>query len=99
MAKKSVIARNEKRRKQVEKFEKKRAELKKLSHSLDDEVRMEALAALQQLPRNASPVRVRNRCAITGRPRGYYRRFGISRNMLRVFSMLGDIPGLRKSSW
>lgn len=99
MAKKSVIARNEKRRRVIEKYEERRSELKTKSRSLDPDVRMAALDELQRLPRNASPVRFRNRCALTGRPRGYYGRFGLSRIKLREFAMQSDIPGVRKSSW
>jgi small subunit ribosomal protein S14 len=66
--------------------------------SSDDE-RSAALAKLQSLPRNASPSRLRNRCSITGRPKGYYRKFGLGRNKLREATMNGDIPGLRKASW
>ena len=63
------------------------------------EDKMRAQEKLQQLPRNSSPVRLRNRCALSGRPRGYYRKFGLARNMLRKAAMRGDVPGLKKSSW
>ncbi|MCD6056125.1 MAG: ribosomal protein [Gammaproteobacteria bacterium] len=99
MAKKSVVARNKQRQAIVAKYAKRRAELKEQAHSLDAEVRMNALTELQKLPRDASPVRLRNRCEITGRPRGVYRRFGLSRMKLREFAMKGEIPGLLKSSW
>lgn len=99
MAKKSVIARNQQRRAVVNKYAAKRAALKKQARSLDDDERMTAIAELQALPRNASPVRLRNRCEETGRGRGCYRRFGLSRHKLREFAMQGQIPGLRKSSW
>jgi small subunit ribosomal protein S14 len=101
MAKKSMIARERKRAKTVQRFAKKRAELKKIisSQSSSDEERGVALAALQQLPRNASPSRLRNRCFITGRPHGYYRKFGLGRNKLREQTMDGNVPGLRKASW
>ena len=89
MAKKSVIAREVKRRKTVEKYAAKRAQLKA-------EGRWEEL---QKLPRNASPVRLHNRCALTGRPRGYIRKFGICRNVFREMALEGKIPGVRKSSW
>ena len=89
MAKKSVIAREKKRRQMVEQYAAKRARL--LAEG-DYE-------GLQKLPRNASPVRLHNRCAITGRPRGYIRRFGLSRNMFREMAHDGKIPGIRKSSW
>jgi small subunit ribosomal protein S14 len=101
MAKKSMIARERKRAKTVERFAKKRAELKKIiaSQSSSDEERGVALAQLQKLPRNASPSRLRNRCFITGRPHGYYRKFGLARNKLREATMDGNVPGLRKASW
>ena len=101
MAKKSMIARERKRAKTVERFAKKRAELKKIiaSQSSSDEERGVALAQLQKLPRNASPSRQRNRCFITGRPHGYYRKFGLARNKLREATMDGNVPGLRKASW
>jgi small subunit ribosomal protein S14 len=101
MAKKSMIEREKKRQKVVNRYAKKRAALKKIiaSSSSTDEERRVALAGLQQLPRNASPSRLRNRCAITGRPNGYYRKFGLARTTLREETMNGNIPGLRKASW
>lgn len=99
MAKKSVIARNKKRQAIVLKYEKKRQALKKQACSLDDDERMQAIRELQALPRDASPVRLRNRCAETGRGRGVYRRFNLSRVKLREFAMVGHVPGLKKSSW
>lgn len=101
MAKKSVLMRNAKRRKTVERYAAKRAELKEIIRSprSSDEEKLAATMKLQSLPRDASPVRVRNRCALSGRPRGYYRRFGLGRNMLRDATMRGDIPGLSKASW
>ncbi len=101
MAKQSMIARENKRAKTVAKFAVKRAELKKASvdFSLSFEERMDAMDKLAKLPRNASPVRQRNRCRLTGRPHGVYRKFGLSRNMLRILAMQGDVPGLRKASW
>ena len=101
MAKKSMIAREAKRAKTVEKFAAKRAQLKEKSvdMSLEFGERMDAMDALAKLPRNASPARQRNRCRITGRPHGVYRKFGLSRNMLRQLAMQGDVPGLRKASW
>ena len=101
MAKKSMIARERKRAKTVERFAKKRAELKKViaSQTSSDDERDVALAKLQRLPRNASPTRQRNRCSITGRPHGYYRKFGLARNKLREATMDGNVPGLRKASW
>lgn len=101
MAKTSVVERNKKRRRLAEKYRAKRAELKKLwlSKSAPAKNRESAFAVLQKLPRDSSPVRGRNRCAFTGRPRGVYRRFGISRTMLREMVMNGEVPGVVKSSW
>ena len=101
MAKKSMIARENKRAKTVAKFAAKRAELKAIiaDESIEFAERMEAVDKLNNLPRNASPVRQQNRCRLTGRPHGVYRKFGLSRNMLRQLAMQGDVPGLRKASW
>lgn len=101
MAKKSMIARDAKRARMVAKYADKRAELKRRVKdvNLSQEERFAAAQELQQLPRDASPVRMRNRCRITGRPRGYYRKFGLSRNKLREAAMNGEVPGLTKSSW
>ena len=101
MAKKSMIERERKRAKTVQRFAKKRAELKKIisDPKASDDERTEALAKLQKLPRNASPSRLRNRCAISGRPQGFYRKFGLGRNKLREETMDGNIPGVRKASW
>jgi small subunit ribosomal protein S14 len=101
MAKKSSIARNLKRTRLVEKFAKKRAELKKvlISPKTTDADFFAAQKGLAELPRNSSAVRVRNRCSITGRPRGFHRRFGISRLVLREMVASGCIPGVVKSSW
>ncbi len=101
MAKKSMIEREKKRAKLAAKYSAKRVELKRIvsDPEVDDEARMEAIERLNKLPRNASPVRKRNRCEITGRPHGYYRKFGLGRNKLREAAMRGDIPGLVKSSW
>ena len=101
MAKKSMINREHKRAKLSAKYADKRASLKKVINDVNasfDEKR-EAVEALQRIPRNASPVRKRNRCRVTGRPRGYYGKFGLGRNMLREAAMRGDIPGLVKGSW
>lgn len=89
MARLSLIAREAKRRKTVDKFDKLRKELKEKGD----------YASLQKLPRNASPVRLHNRCMFTGRARAYYRKFGISRLVLREMALKGEIPGLKKSSW
>ena len=101
MAKVSMIARENKRIKMVQKFAKKREELKKVisDMNLSDEERYEARLKLQKLPRDASPVRLQRRCQITGRPHAVYRRFVLSRNKLRELAMNGDVPGLVKSSW
>ncbi len=101
MAKKSMIAREVKRQKMVKRYAAKRAELKKIiaSPKSSDEERRDALQKLQKLPRDASPSRLTNRCAISGRPKGYYRKFGLSRNKLREQTMGGNIPGLGKASW
>lgn len=101
MAKLSMIERESKRIRTVKKYEKKRAELKKIisNISLSDEERWEAQIKLQKLPRNASPIRLHNRCQLTGRPHGYYRKFALGRNKLREAAMRGDIPGLIKASW
>jgi len=101
MAKQSMINREIKRAKTVAKYATKRAALKKAMSdlSLSEEEREEAAKKFHRLPRNASPVRQRNRCNITGRPHGYYRKFGLSRNKLREAMMRGDVPGLVKSSW
>ena len=101
MAKKSMIAREVKREKLVKKYAAKRAEIKAKMKNPDlgmDE--LEALVVqLQKLPRDSSKVRQRNRCNLTGRPHGVYRKFGLGRNKLREAAMRGDIPGLRKASW
>jgi small subunit ribosomal protein S14 len=101
MAKLSMIAREKKREQTVAKYAAKRANLKAVIKDMDasEEDRYEAQVALQKLPRDASPVRQRRRCAITGRPHGVYRKFGLCRNKLREAAMRGDVPGLVKSSW
>ena len=101
MAKTSMINRDIKRKKMAEKFAAKRAELKAIvaSPKSSYEEKLEAQTKLQKLPRDASPVRQRNRCELTGRPRGVYRKFGLGRNKLREATMRGDVPGLRKASW
>ena len=101
MAKKSMIAREKKRTRTVARYAAKRAELKAIlkdANASDDE-KWDAQVKLQKLPRDASPVRQRNRCQITGRPHGVYRKFGLCRNKLREAAMRGDVPGLVKSSW
>ncbi len=89
MARKSLIAREEKRRKLVAKYAKLREELKEKGD----------YEALQKLPKNSSPVRLHNRCMFTGRARSYHRKFGVSRLVLREMALKGEIPGLKKSSW
>jgi len=101
MAKKSMIAREKKRIDLVAKYAKKRAQLKEIIRSpksTDDEVEA-AQIKLVKLPRDSSSSRIRNRCNLTGRPHGYYRKFGLSRNKLREATMRGDVPGLVKASW
>jgi small subunit ribosomal protein S14 len=101
VAKLSLINRDIKRVKLAEKFAAKRASLKAIidDTSKSDEERYEARLKLQQLPRNANPTRQRSRCAITGRPRGVFRKFGLARNKLRDLAMKGEIPGVTKASW
>ena len=101
MAKTAVINRDLKRRKIVKKFAKKRAELQAVidNAKISDEDRFAARQKLQQLPRDSSPTRLRNRCKLTGRPRGVFRKFGLGRNKLREFAMRGEIPGVVKASW
>ncbi|MBZ0179531.1 MAG: 30S ribosomal protein S14 [Melioribacteraceae bacterium] len=89
MARKSLIARENKRKRMVEKYAELRKELKEKGD----------YEALQKLPKNSSPVRLHNRCLMTGRPRGYYRKFGISRLQFREMALRGEIPGIKKSSW
>ena len=101
MAKTSMKAREEKRRKTVLRFAAKRAQLKEIIRSpkFSEEEKEIAQMKLQKLPRDASPIRMQRRCAITGRPHAVYRKFGLARNKLRELAMKGDIPGLVKSSW
>lgn len=101
MAKKSMIAREAKRERLVRKHAAKRKSLKAtiVSTEASYEEKMVAVNALQRLPRDSSPARKRNRCRITGRPHGVYRKFGLSRNKLREAAMRGDVPGLVKASW
>ena len=101
MAKLSMVQREVKRSKLVARFAKKRAELKSLISNPETpfEEKMAAVDALQKLPRDSSPVRQHNRCRLTGRPHGFYRKFGLSRIKLREAAMRGDVPGLVKASW
>jgi small subunit ribosomal protein S14 len=101
VTRKALINREQKRRKIVTKYAKTRTELKNLivDTKLSNEERYSARLKLQQLPRNSSATRLRNRCALTGRPRGVYRKFGLGRNKLRDIAMRGEIPGMVKASW
>lgn len=101
MAKKSLVERDKKRRKMTASYANKRAELKAMAkdESLPMEERFAARLKLAELPRNSSKVRVRNRCQLSGRPRGYYRKFKMSRIALRELASNGQIPGMVKSSW
>ena len=101
MAKLALINRELKREAMVKKFARKRAELNATinDQSKSEEERYQARLKLQQLPRNANPTRLRNRCEMTGRPRGTYRKFGLGRNKLRDIAMRGEVPGIIKASW
>lgn len=101
MAKTALINREQKRRDTVKKYADKRAQLIAITRNvkLSDEERFTARQKLQALPRDASPVRLRNRCALTGRPRGTFRKFGLGRTKLREYAMRGEIPGVIKASW
>jgi small subunit ribosomal protein S14 len=101
MAKLALINRQLKREKLVAKYAKKRAALQSVidNAKTSDDDKYAARQALQQLPRNANPTRLRNRCSITGRPRGVFRKFGLGRNKLREYAMRGEVPGIVKASW
>ena len=101
MAKLALINRQYKREKMVAKFAKKRETLQSIvdNPKMSDEDRFAARLKLQALPRNSNKTRLRNRCALTGRPRGYFRKFGLGRNKLREYAMRGEIPGIVKASW
>ncbi len=101
MAKTSLIQREQKREKLVAKYAKKYAELQAVARDArrSDEERYSARLELQKLPRNANPTRLRNRCEITGRPRGTFRKFGLARSKIRELAFRGDIPGIVKASW
>lgn len=101
MAKLSLINRDIKRAKLVEKYSAKRAALKAIinDQSKSDEERYQARLDLQQLPRNANPTRLRNRCVVTGRSRGVYKQFGLTRHKIREMALKGEIPGMTKASW
>jgi small subunit ribosomal protein S14 len=101
MAKLALINREDKRRRTVKKFATKRAELKAIidDQQRSEEERMDARLKLQALPRDASPSRLRNRCQLTGRPRGVFRKFGLCRNKIRELALQGEVPGVVKASW
>lgn len=101
MASKAKVAQNERRKVLVERYRERRQELKAIIKNPETSAsqRVEAMNALNKLPRNSSPIRVRNRCGLTGRPRGYYRKFGLSRVALRDLALRGDLPGVIKASW
>jgi small subunit ribosomal protein S14 len=101
MAKLSVINRQAKREAMVKKYAEKRKQLLSMLQDpkATDDAKDQARAKLQALPRDASPVRLRNRCALTGRPRGTFRKFGLARNKIREIAMRGEIPGMIKASW
>lgn len=101
MAKTSMVMREVKRAKLVARYAARRAQLKAVigNPESSDQERQVAVEKLAGLPRDSSPSRLRNRCSITGRPHGYYRKFGLGRNKLRELTMRGEIPGLRKASW
>ena len=101
MAKASMVNRELKRQRMVKKYAAKRAELKAkvIDTSLSEDERTKAKVSLNKLPRDGSASRLRNRCALTGRPHGFYRKFGLGRNKLRESAMRGDVPGLVKASW
>jgi small subunit ribosomal protein S14 len=101
VAKTSLIEREKKREMLVKKYAPKRAELNAIinDQSKSEEERFQARLKLQQLPRNANPTRLRNRCELTGRPRGTFRKFGLARNKLREIAMRGEVPGMTKASW
>ena len=101
MAKLSSVNKNERRKKLVKQYAPKLAKLKAMANdqSLDESDRLMARLKMAELPRNANPTRIRDRCALTGRPRAYYRKFGLARVMLRDLANKGMIPGLTKSSW
>jgi len=101
MAKRSMIERQRKRSRIVAQYAAKRTELRKILQdpATSEAARDAARVKLQKLPRDASPVRLRNRCSVSGRPQGFYRKFGLGRNKLREAAMRGEIPGLSKASW
>jgi len=101
MAKKSMIVKNIRRRQIVERYREKRIELKKIlkSPSVSEDEKQVARIKLEKMPRDSNPIRIRNRCVVTGRPRSYYRKFGLSRITFREMALKGEIPGVTKASW
>ena len=101
MAKKSMIVKNIRRKQIVERYRTKRMELKKILKSLktSEEEKRVARIKLERMPRDSNPIRIRNRCVVTGRPRSYYRKFGLSRITFREMALKGQIPGITKASW
>ena len=101
MAKKSMIVKNIRRRQIVERYKDRRIELKKIlkSSSASDDEKQIARLKLEKMPRDSNPIRIRNRCVVTGRPRSYYRKFGLSRITFREMALKGEIPGITKASW
>ena len=101
MAKKSMIVKNIRRREIVERYREKRLELKKLlkNPSVSEAEKQIARVKLEKMPRDSNPIRIRNRCVVTGRPRSYYRKFGLSRITFREMALKGEIPGITKASW
>ncbi len=101
MASKAAVSKNDKRRRLVALYKERRDELKSIikNPKTDPDSREEAIARLAKMPRNSSKTRIRNRCAVTGRPRAYYRKFGLSRIALRDLALRGDLPGVVKASW
>ena len=101
MAKKSMIVKNIRRKQIVERYRDRRIELKKIlkSSSASDDEKQIARLKLEKMPRDSNPIRIRNRCVVTGRPRAYYRKFGLSRITFREMALKGEIPGITKASW
>ena len=101
MAKKSMIVKNIRRKQIVERYKTRRMELKKIlkSPKISEEEKQVARIQLEKMPRDANPIRIRNRCVVTGRPRSYYRKFGLSRITFREMALKGEIPGITKASW
>ena len=101
MAKKSSVVRNDRRKKIVAQYATVRKELKEIIRkpTTPEQEREDAVVKLRKLPRNANPIRIRNRCALTGRPRGVYSKFGLGRSKLREKALCGELPGIKKSSW